>query len=95
MNANTIAVAVGYGRDEAIGKAVIGVGENVFPFARFNGTTIEYYNDVTVAAKTLEVQKIAQTQIHNSYEGRTEVVKETTMATFLKNPKSIQKKEGN
>jgi hypothetical protein len=30
---------------------------------------------------------VAQQQIHNSYENRTEVVKETTMATFLKNPK--------
>ena len=87
MNVNTIAVAVGLGRAESIGKAVTGVGVNVFPFARYNGTTVDYYTDVTVADKTLEAQKVAQTQIHNSYEGRTEVVKETTMATFLKNPK--------
>jgi Fe-S-cluster-containing dehydrogenase component len=87
MNANTIAVAVGFGRAESIGKAVSGVGVNIYPFARYNGTTVDYYTDVTVADKTLESQKIAQTQIHNSYEGRTEVVKETTLATFLKNPK--------
>ena len=87
MNPNTIAVAVGFGRAESIGKAVSGVGVNVFPFARFNGTTIDNYTDVTVSEKTLDSQKIAQTQIHNSYEGRTEVVKETTLATFLKNPK--------
>jgi molybdopterin-containing oxidoreductase family iron-sulfur binding subunit len=87
MNANTIAVAVGFGRAESIGKAVSGVGVNIFPFARYNGTTVDYYTDITVADKTLDAQKIAQTQIHNSYEGRTEVVKETTMATFLKNPK--------
>ena len=31
-------------------------------------------------------QKIAQTQIHNSYEGRVEVVRETTLATFKKDP---------
>ena len=30
---------------------------------------------------------MAQQQIHNSYENRTEVVKETTLATYLKNPK--------
>jgi molybdopterin-containing oxidoreductase family iron-sulfur binding subunit len=87
MNANTIAVAVGFGRAASIGKAVSGVGVNIFPFARFNGTTVDYYTDVTVADKTLDAQKIAQTQIHNSYEGRTEVVKETTLATFLANPK--------
>jgi molybdopterin-containing oxidoreductase family iron-sulfur binding subunit len=87
MNANTIAIAVGYGRSESIGKAVSGVGKNLYPFARFNGTTVDYYTDVTVSDKTLGTEKIAQTQIHNSYEGRTEVVKETTLATFLKNPK--------
>ena len=87
MNVNTIAVAVGFGRAESIGKAVSGVGVNVFPFVRFNGTTVDYYTDVAVADKTLDAQKIAQTQIHNSYEGRTEVVKETTLATYLKNPK--------
>lgn len=87
MNANTIAVAVGLGRAESLGKALSGVGVDVFPFARYNGTTVDYYTDVTVADQTLDVQKIAQTQIHGSYEGRTEVVKETTLATFLKHPK--------
>lgn len=87
MNANTIAVAVGYGRHEAFGKASHEVGQNVFGFARFNGNTIDYITDVAVADETFGTQKIAQTQIHNSYENRTEVVKETTMATFLQNPK--------
>jgi len=87
MNANTIAVPVGYGRNAAYGKASEGLGPNVFSFARFNGTTIDYYGDVTVAGKTVGKEKIAQQQIHNSYENRTEVVKETTMATFLQNPK--------
>ncbi len=87
MNANTIAVAVGYGRSASIGKAVSGVGQNIYPFARFNGTTVDYFNDVVVSEKTLGSAKVAQMQIHSSYEGRTEVVKETTMATFLQNPK--------
>jgi MoCo/4Fe-4S cofactor protein with predicted Tat translocation signal len=87
MNANTIAVAVGFGRADSIGKAVSAVGSNIYPFARFNGTTIDYYTDVTVSEKTLDSQKIAQTQVHPSYEGRTEVVKETTLATFLKHPR--------
>lgn len=86
MHPSTIAIPVGYGRNAAYGKATEGVGKNVYPFARFNGTTVDYYTDVTVAGETFGKEKIAQTQIHNSYEGRTEVVKETTLATFVANP---------
>ena len=87
MNANTIAVPAGYGRNAAFGKASEGIGKNIYPFTRFNGTTVECHTDVTVAAETIGKEKIAQQQIHNSYENRTEVVKETTLATFLQNPK--------
>ncbi|HEV7622100.1 MAG TPA: TAT-variant-translocated molybdopterin oxidoreductase, partial [Flavisolibacter sp.] len=90
VNANTIAVALGYGRSEMFAKATHGVGQNVFPFGRFNGTTIEYSNDVVTSEKPIDNYKIAQTQIHNSYEGRSEVVKETTMATFRKYPNQFQ-----
>jgi len=87
MEKDTIAVAMGYGRSEGYGKAATGTGPNVFPFARFNGVTVDYHNDVTVSDKPVARDyKIAQTQVHNSYENRQEVVKETTMATFLKNP---------
>ncbi|HVF97167.1 MAG TPA: TAT-variant-translocated molybdopterin oxidoreductase [Flavisolibacter sp.] len=89
MDANTIAVAVGYGRTEAFAKATAGVGQNVFPFARWNNTnrTVDYYNDVTTSAKPLDdAYKVARIQVHNSYEGRTEVVKETTLATFKARP---------
>ncbi|GAC1703794.1 MAG: TAT-variant-translocated molybdopterin oxidoreductase [Flavisolibacter sp.] len=86
MNAHTIAVAVGYGRSEMFAKATYGVGKNVFPWARFNGTTVDYQNEVITSDKPIENYKIAQTQIHNSYEGRSEVIKETTMGTFKKYP---------
>jgi molybdopterin-containing oxidoreductase family iron-sulfur binding subunit len=86
MNPDTIAVAVGYGRSEKFGKASFEVGQNVYPFGRWNGNTIDNYNDVTISDKWDGKHKLAQIQIHNSYEGRTEVVKETTMATFLRNP---------
>ncbi|MGK2861162.1 MAG: TAT-variant-translocated molybdopterin oxidoreductase [Chitinophagaceae bacterium] len=89
MNANTIAVAVGYGRNEGLGKTAAGVGRNAYPFTSFNGTTIDYFaGDVTITDQKRK-QKIAQTQIHNSYEGRVEVVRETTLATFKKNPNEI------
>ncbi len=89
MNANTIAVAVGYGRNEALGKTAAGVGKNVYPFASFNGTTVDYYAPSVTVTDQKRKQKIAQTQIHNSYEGRVEVVRETTLATFKKNPNEI------
>ncbi len=88
MNPDTIAVAVGYGRNEAFSKAAIGLGQNVFPLGRWNAATRtrEYYNDVATSAKAGDAYKIARIQMHDSYEGRTEVVKETTLATFNANP---------
>ncbi|HZI54386.1 MAG TPA: TAT-variant-translocated molybdopterin oxidoreductase, partial [Chitinophagaceae bacterium] len=88
MNANTIAVAVGYGRGAALGRTADGVGKNVFPLASFNGTTISNIADATVE-KTSTKHKIAQTQIHNSYEDREYVVRETTLATFKAHPTTI------
>jgi Fe-S-cluster-containing dehydrogenase component len=85
MDPNTIAVAVGYGRSAALGKAAEGVGKNIYVFSGFNGTRKYQVTDVQVEDTGREY-KIAQVQIHNSYEGRTEVVKETSLATFLKEP---------
>jgi MoCo/4Fe-4S cofactor protein with predicted Tat translocation signal len=90
MNADTVAVAVGYGRSAKFSKASSEAGQNVFPFARYNGSSIEYTNDVTLADKTSGSYKVARTQLHNTYEGRTEVVKETTMATFKKYPNAFK-----
>jgi molybdopterin-containing oxidoreductase family iron-sulfur binding subunit len=92
MNADTIAVAVGYGRSDNFSKATAGVGKNVFPFARWNADTktVDYYNDVTTSAKPVDTYKVARIQVHNSYEGRTEVVKETTLATFKAKPNAFK-----
>ncbi len=87
MDANTIAVAVGYGRSENIGKGAAGVGKNAYIFKSFNGNNIELFQtEVTVSDKPVGKHKIAQTQIHNSYENRKEVVKETSLATYKKYP---------
>ena len=88
MQANTIAVAVGYGRGEKLGRTASGVGQNVYPLSSFDGTTVSYYAAATVASANRS-EKIAQTQIHNSYEERFEVVRETTLATLIKYPKVI------
>jgi MoCo/4Fe-4S cofactor protein with predicted Tat translocation signal len=89
MNADTIAVAVGYGRNEAMGVTAAGVGVNVYPLAVFNGTTIDYQTTGASANNLHESYKIAQTQKHNSYENREEVVRETTLASFKKHPNVI------
>jgi MoCo/4Fe-4S cofactor protein with predicted Tat translocation signal len=91
MDENTIAVALGYGRASSFGKASEGVGQNVYPFASFNGRNIIYANDVAVSDNTTGSYKVAQMQVQNTYMGRTEVVKETTLATFKKYPDKFRK----
>src|SRR4030095_5700742 len=87
MDPNTIAIAVGYGRTDKLGKAVAGVGANVYPFSSSNGTTRDYYFlDVTIANAN-KTYRVAQSQVHNSYENRTEVVKETSLASFVSDRK--------
>lgn len=88
MQADTVAVAVGYGRTEAIGRAAAGVGKNAYKFGVFNGTTVLNTAAVTVE-KTAGEYKIATTQTHSSYEGRYEVIKEITLADYTKNPTKI------
>ena len=93
MDANTIAVAVGYGRSANFSKAIHegkGVGKNVYQFARFNGTTIDFSNDVKTSDGTTGNHKVARIQMHDSYEGRTEVLKETTLATYMARPDEIK-----
>ena len=89
MNAETIAVAVGYGRNEAIGVTAAGVGKNVYGFATYNGATVDNYVAGVTVTNLKKKYKLAQTQIHNSYENREEVVRETTLATFKKRPNEI------
>lgn len=88
MQPNTIAVALGYGRSEKLGRTAAGVGKNLYPFTANSGNGVTYSATVTVAdAKRTE--KIAQMQIHNFYEDRVEVVRETTLATLVKHPAVI------
>ena len=88
MQTETVAIAVGYGRSEKVGRASVGVGQNVYQFASFNGTTVINYGDVTLE-KSSTPYKIATTQTHSSYEGRHEVVKELTLNELIKNPTKI------
>lgn len=86
-NSSTIAIAVGYGRSEKVGRAAKGAGQNAYPLVGLNGTTFDYTAaDVTITA-TGEMYDIAQMQTHGTYDNRVEVVKETSLAIFKKDPK--------
>jgi molybdopterin-containing oxidoreductase family iron-sulfur binding subunit len=85
-NPDTIAIALGYGRSEAIGKAAYGAGKNAFPLVGFAGGTRQYYLTGVTVEKTGETHKVAQNQTHQSHEGRTDVVLETTLATLRAEP---------
>ena len=85
MEANTVAMAVGFGRSVKVGRATVDSGKNVYPFVTGGDWNVL---DVTLTA-TGETYKIAQSQTHGSYEGRKEVVKEVTLEEFKKNPKDI------
>jgi len=89
IDENTIAVAVGYGRSESVGKTAANVGKNFYPYAVFNGESLDYNVPSVTIANAHTSYKIAQTQKHNSYENRKEVVRETTLAAFKKDPNSL------
>ena len=100
MQDDTIAIAVGYGRKSGsgkeedtaknIGRAVVNTGQNVFGFAQFNGTTTEWVVPNVSVTKIAGKYKIAQTQVHGSYEGRHEVIKEVTLDELKKHPTVVR-----
>lgn len=88
---DTIAVAVGYGRENT-GKVADGVGKNVFPLQKTSkGQRRFVLNNVSFEAGS-EKHAIATTQIHHTMEGR-EIVRETNLDTYVKDPKSIKQKK--
>ena len=91
---NTIAIAVGYGRQSAdaaktaelIGKSAVGAGQNAYTLVGFDET-----NQYTAAVKIEKTEKtypLAQTQVHGSNENRP-VVYETSLVEFVKNPEAV------
>ena len=87
---NTIAIAIGYGRDKGVGRAVMAadgstLGANAYPLLSYNGSTFEWSAPAEIEA-TGKLYKIAQGQTHNSYEGRHGVVREVTLEEYKKDP---------
>lgn len=91
---NTVGIALGYGRIDSIGKAVIGAGKNVFLFTQLKNNTIQFTQQNVQLKLTNETYPVALTQTHNRYDTpqgiRTEVVKETTLLEFIKHPQEIR-----
>ena len=75
-----------------IGKAGGAVGKNAFPLVTFDGVTKDYFIPSVEASKAGYEYKVAQSQTHQSYEGRTEVVLETTLATLRKEPEMFSER---
>jgi MoCo/4Fe-4S cofactor protein with predicted Tat translocation signal len=85
-NPDTISIALGYGRSEQIGKVATGAGKNAFPLVGFAGGNRQYDLTNVTIEKNNSTYKVAQNQTHQTYEGRTDVVLETTLATFRSTP---------
>ncbi len=91
---NTIAIAVGYGRSEKLGKSVIGSGKNAYPLASLNGGSVNFVNTNVTITSTGEKYPVALIQTHNRYDtpqgNRTEVMKEITLAAYKHHPTEIR-----
>jgi len=83
---NTLAVAVGYGRSNA-GRVASDLGKDVYPFVTLNNGHRSYVVPKVDATATGSTYELAATQSHHSMEGRA-LVRETTIAEYLKNPAS-------
>lgn len=92
MHDDVVAVAVGYGRNKSVGMAAASTedygGKNAYKLTSFNGTSMNFANAASIEP-TKEKYALAITQTHHSYEQRTSVVRETTLANYNKNPKAM------
>ncbi len=94
LNKDTIAIALGYGRESAnkeetaanIGRSANGAGKNAYPLVGFNGTSL--YSSKCSVEKTGKTYPLAQTQVHGFTESRP-VLFETNLASYTANPESI------
>jgi molybdopterin-containing oxidoreductase family iron-sulfur binding subunit len=88
MHDNVIAIAVGYGRIDSVGRAAKNTGKNAFPFMQWNGVTFENVAANATVEKTAAKYDVAITQTHQSYEGRA-IIHEYALDDFAKNPRHL------
>jgi Fe-S-cluster-containing dehydrogenase component len=81
----TLGVALGYGRTK-VGKVGENIGANAYPLVSVNETmSYSILSGVTLAKTDTEFQ-LAQTQIHQTYMGRENVIQESLLVDYNKNP---------
>jgi len=84
---NTVAIALGYGRELKARKGMSGIGKNAYPFLK-DSTSKNFIMGASVSLVP-GAYRIAQTQMHHSiHDGLQErrLVKETTLAEYRSNP---------
>ena len=86
MAVNTIALAMGYGREKA-GDTSNNVGKNAYPLINIVDGSMQYWATGTITKSTADDYQLASTQTHQTMMGR-EIVKETTLGEYIKNPKA-------
>uniref|UniRef100_UPI0040475E47 TAT-variant-translocated molybdopterin oxidoreductase n=2 Tax=Roseivirga sp. TaxID=1964215 RepID=UPI0040475E47 len=86
--AGTVGLALGYGRTSA-GRVGNEVGVNAYPFiTKLNGANVyDVFAGVSVA-KTGQAYRIAQTQTHQTYMNRSNVIQESVLSEYKKDTKA-------
>jgi Fe-S-cluster-containing dehydrogenase component/anaerobic selenocysteine-containing dehydrogenase len=82
----TVSIAYGYGRSKS-GKVAEGVGVNVFPFMKMEGSSRKTSMAIASVTNTGKKYELASTQSHYSMEGR-DIVRETTLTEWQEKPNS-------
>ena len=82
----TVGLAVGYGRTSA-GKVANGVGVNAYPLMDYKtGAQSKAVTSGVSVALSGEEYKVAQTQTHHTYMGRENVIQESILSKYQKDP---------
>ena len=82
----TIGISIGYGRTK-VGKVAENLGVNAYAFGRFSEgyISLNAIEGVTLTKTDTKFQ-LAQTQTHQTYMGRHNVIQESTLSEFKTNP---------
>jgi molybdopterin-containing oxidoreductase family iron-sulfur binding subunit len=82
----TVGLALGYGRTK-VGVVAENRGVSAYPFVTLSNGSLNYNVTTGIAvAKTDKAFQLAQTQIHQTYMGRENVIQESTLAEFKNDP---------
>ncbi|WP_420582152.1 TAT-variant-translocated molybdopterin oxidoreductase [Reichenbachiella sp.] len=82
----TVGLAVGYGRTSA-GKVANGVGVNAYPLMDYKtGAQSKSVTSGVSVSLSGEEYKVAQTQTHHTYMGRENVIQESILSKYQKDP---------